>query len=141
MMFVSAVNLHNIPTVWPFCVGHVADALEHADGEMEIEDVLRYVLGGNWILWTVVDDHKIIASAVTEVVEYPRLRALRVITLGGRNMKKWLPEILTVWEQHAKEIGCHRLEASGRKGWSRASAKAMNDNGFRESMRVTVKDL
>ena len=140
-MFVTPVSLHNIGTVWPFCVGHVADALKHADGEMEIEDVLRYVLGGNWTLWTIVDDRKIIASAVTEIVDYPTLRALRVITLGGRNMKKWLPDLLTAWEKHAKNIGCNRLEASGRKGWSRASAKAMNHNVFRESMRVTVKDL
>ena len=61
-------------------------------------------------------------AVLLSVVEYPQKRALRVVGMGGdlgecmRDFQAYmmgLPEL-------AKQLGCNRLEATGRLGWVRA---------------------
>jgi hypothetical protein len=61
-------------------------------------------------------------AVLLSIVEYPQKRALRVVGMGGDLGKcmgdfqaymMGLPEL-------AKQLGCNRLEATGRLGWVRA---------------------
>ncbi len=64
---------------------------------------------------------------MTQVIDYPRLRELKVWLVGGRNMRAWVREAQDVLERFAKAYGCAVVASGGRKGWLRASA------GYRET--------
>jgi hypothetical protein len=57
------------------------------------------------------------AVLVTEIVVYPKLKALNVFLAAGN--KENIIEILPSVEQFAKAEGCSRLQMTGRKGWER----------------------
>ena len=54
---------------------------------------------------------------ITEIIEYPRLKAINLLFCGGdyKELQSMLPSI----EQFAKHFGCKRLYGGGRKGWLR----------------------
>ncbi len=54
---------------------------------------------------------------ITEIVEYPRMKALNLLFCGGdySELEQMLPSI----EKFAVHFGCKRLYGGGRKGWLR----------------------
>ncbi len=56
------------------------------------------------------------SACVTELAQYPRMKALRVFLAGGE-----LGELVNAaWpaiKSRASEWGCQRVEVTGRKGW------------------------
>jgi hypothetical protein len=85
-------------------------------------DVLDRLLCGHAKLWVSWDGEKVEAAIVTEIVQYPRMRELRVWLVGGRNMKAWVEEAQDILERFAKAYGCGVVCSGGRKGWLRASS-------------------
>lgn len=86
---------------------YVLDALEHANGELNGADVLAALLAQRMYLLT-VQCPRICGAVTCEVVEYPRKRAIRVVTLGGENFGDWshaLNAELLAW--------CQRIDAQG----------------------------
>jgi hypothetical protein len=90
-------------------------------------DVLEILLRGDAKLWVSWDGETVEAAIVTQVIDYPRLRELRVWLVGGRNMKAWVHEAQDILERFAKEYRCAVVSSGGRKGWLRASS------GYRET--------
>ncbi len=97
---------------WEAARPHLLAAVEYSKGTHDEMDLLRAVADGKATLW--LGD----ASAVlSEVVDYPRLRAHRLWLAGGD-----LEELLTMESAMADEallIGCTRQELCGRMGWQR----------------------
>ena len=112
---VKAIKPWLIPSYWGFVEKYIADALEHAHGELETSDVHEYLLAERMFLF-VAQGKKVYGAATCEVVQYVRKKAIRVVTLGGEDFDSWrnpLNEALTVW---GKTIGADRIEAYVRKG-------------------------
>lgn len=96
----------------------VEPALAHSYGELVYEDLMDLVKEDKAQLWLVfkTDTQDLAAACTTQVVKYPRLTALRVITLGGLRMSLWARDLDDALIEFAKKQGCKRMEAFGRKG-------------------------
>lgn len=74
-------------------------------------DILSSVAARRMHLWLVVREAALMCVTVTEVVEYPRLRAMRLVGLVGSRPRQWMHLIHGI-ERSAKEnFGCDRMEA------------------------------
>lgn len=59
------------------------------------------------------------ALAVTEIVQYPGTRRLRVRIVTGKDRHEWYAASLAAMEAWAAEIGCDAVEPICRRGWER----------------------
>jgi len=116
---------------WGRCKPWIEAALEYSLGTHTIEDVEAGIESGLFQFWSGKN-----CALVTEVVTYPRLKAMNYFLLGG-DLDELVNEIepaLTAW---AKSIGCDRVFGVGRKGFERAFRKS----GFSPAWYVIVKDI
>lgn len=92
----------------------IQEALDHAGGQRTIEDLYAAVLLGQMQLWLSPDGR---AAHFTELVQYPRLKCLRVVISAGdlSTLRDMTPRIAR-W---ALRQQCTRAEYIGRPGWSR----------------------
>ena len=91
---------------------HLLPALELCGGTHNEADLWNGLQSEKMQLWPGKE-----SAIVTEVIEYPRLRACHFWLVGG-DMDEVLemePEIVA-W---AKSSGCKKITASGRRGWER----------------------
>ncbi|MBP2311880.1 hypothetical protein [Azospirillum soli] len=90
----------------------LAKALEHGGGTHTVDDVWEAIEAGRMQLWRGQR-----SVMVTEVVQYPRLKAVRVFAAAG-DMAEVLEmeEVAAAW---GKQMGCQRIEGFGRPGWRR----------------------
>lgn len=89
-------------------------ALEHAGGTHTFDDVAERVADGRMQFWPGVK-----AAIVTEILEYPRLKALNFFLAGGvgglSEIEAMTPGILD-W---GRSVGCTQAVFTGRRGWER----------------------
>ena len=124
-----------IPVVFP----NVKALLEKAlDDGFSIEDIYVSLLRVNSILWLMTDEeYNIHGALVAEVIQYPRMKTIRVTLVGGKGLsfcKKPMIEALVAW---GKNVGAKRIEEVGRKGWERV----LMDEGFKYHSTFLVKEI
>jgi hypothetical protein len=93
------------------------------------DDVLALLLADKCQLWTGRE-----SVMVTEIVEYPKLRACRIFLAGGKLEE--LIEMADALADEASSIGVDRLEVNGRPGWAR-----MGDKLGWQPLGFCIKDL
>jgi hypothetical protein len=131
---VFLIEPDDIELVWDDVVPLIERALQHAEGELIPEDIKTHLDKGDLRLWIALEDKKTIAAMVTEIIQYPRKKIVRVITLAGRNMNMWY-DFLPMIEGYAISHGCSSLEAWARKGMKRK----LKD--WKHSYDIITKDL
>ena len=131
---VALVNSEDIELVWADVIPLVEKALSHAEGELIPSDIRKHLDTGDLRLWVALEDKDIIASMVTEIIQYPRKKIVRVITVAGKDMSMWY-EFLPMLEGYAVRNGCSSLEAWTRKGMTRK----LKD--WKHSYDIITKDL
>src|SRR5690606_27778643 len=96
-----------------------------------LDDVWDAISLGEIQVWTT--EHTII---VTEVQQYPRLRAEHLFLGGGRmeGIEQLIPEI----EAWAPSSGAQRIALAGRKGWERSFLAA---RGYAPQWSVMSREL
>lgn len=104
--------------VWITAGPLLAESIAMSRGRYEPRDVLEFCENGQMQLWLMATD-KIAAAAVTEIVNYPRKRVVRVVFAGGSLAKEWCDEFDAALEAFGRSWGCSATEASGRRGWKR----------------------
>lgn len=124
--------VHNL-THWDWYVDFVQKALDKSDGELAIQDIFVRLEDGRMGL---IDIHNK-AACVVEFMDYPQIRALRVVALGGHDMDEWLDELLDYLYRWAKENKMNRVEHMGRKGWGRA----LKNYGYKERYTFMARDI
>jgi len=75
--------------------------------------------------------------AVTEIIDYPLVSALRIVLLAGQDMAVWQRDLLETLESFATLHGATRLEAYGRKGFIRA----LKPLGFELAYYAVMKEI
>lgn len=105
-------------------------ALARAGGTHTYEDVLQLIRVGDMFFWPASK-----SCLVTEIVQYPRLRALHVFLAAGDLAE--IKEMETSLISFAKSLKCSALSMSGRKGWT----KALKELDWEESHITLVKKL
>ena len=99
----------------------VIEALEHAGDRYGPDDVLASLTAGKRQMWVPMDGAEVLGIVITEIIEYPRLKAATVFALAGKRFSEWFCH-LEVIEEWARSHGCAVVEMSGRRGWARRLA-------------------
>ena len=131
---VALVGSEDIGMIWDEVVPLIEKALVHAEGELVPGDIRKHLDSGDLRLWVALKDKDVIASMVTEIIQYPRKKIVRVITVAGKDMSMWY-EFLPMLEGYAIRKGCSSLEAWTRKGMTRK----LKD--WKHSYDIITKDL
>jgi hypothetical protein len=112
------------------CSKWLEAALEYSGGTHGIEDIAAGVKEGRYQFWPAPN-----AAAITEIIVYPRLKALNWFLAGGDldELKVMRPHV----ELWAKQHGCTRSTIAGRRGWERT----FKDEGYEPKWFVLSKEL
>ena len=79
---VFLIEAEDIDLVWDDVVPLIERALQHAEGELIPEDIKTHLDKGDLRLWIALEGKETIAAMVTEIIQYPRKKIVRVITLA-----------------------------------------------------------
>ena len=110
----------------PLRVGSdIRDALEHGNGEREVEDVIQELLRGDKQLWMKTINDDFVLTVITQVYDTPRKRVCEITYLGGEEVMGFIGDIKEI-ELWARENNCTDITVIGRKGWERA----LRDKGY-----------
>ena len=131
---VFLLEAEDIDLVWDDVAPLIKKALQHAEGELIPDDIKKHLDKGDLRLWVALEGKETIAAMVTEIIQYPRKKIVRVITLAGRDMGMWY-DFLPMIEGYAIRNGCSSLEAWSRKGM----ARKLKD--WKHSYDIITKDL
>jgi hypothetical protein len=88
-------------------------ALAHAGGTHTFEDIQAAVEAGSLQYWPGPR-----SAIVTEIIQYPRARALNFFLAGGELAE--LEAMYPLIEEWGRSQGCTVAVMSGRKGWERS---------------------
>ena len=115
------IEPHDIRKYWPHVMPLLKKATALSPGKVVVADILSQAEEGGLGVWAVVDarENAILAAFTTRVAIYPRSRALAVDFMGGGRMKEWIGIVDETLSDHARELGCTRLEGFGRDAWGR----------------------
>jgi hypothetical protein len=110
--------------VWARLTPYFAEALKHCYGELSESSIKALIAADKMQVWVALagEGAELLGCMLTECTEYPALRVLRIVLLQGINFKSWSGHARVALEIFAREQGCERLEASGRKGLARLLA-------------------
>ena len=108
-----------VPEVWDEAAPLIDKALAYTSGRFELEDIEVALAEGRMSLVVTFDGGEMIGAMTVEIVDYPRLRALRVIHVGGERYPEWMMAAKSVLDDGARRVGATRLEMEGRPGWER----------------------
>ncbi len=104
-------------SIWPKIEAQVGEALARSGGRFEARDVLAALYEGRQQLWLHAGKD-IDLVVITEVIQYPRKRALSIFLCVGRNRDSWIGHLADL-ESFGAERGCTLIEAWARPGWAR----------------------
>jgi len=125
----------DVPYVWEDVAPMLAKASVHSEGELEPEDFLEPLSTGEMQLWVAYEDNDIInAAMVTQFIQYPQKKILRIISLAGEDFKE-IKNFQAMIEGFAIKYGCTAIELWGRKGWK----KLLPD--WKDAYTVYTKEL
>jgi hypothetical protein len=120
--------------VWEEVAPLLARVAPHTEGELEPDDYIEPLTHGDMQLWVVVENKRVNAALITQIIPYPQKKVLRLISLAGEDFQE-IKGFLEMVEVFALKNGCSSLEMWGRKGWK----KLLSD--WRDSYIVYTKDL
>lgn len=84
------------------------------------EELVDLVLRGAVQVWVVDDINGPIKTVfMTEIIQSPNVRRLRICWLWGEDVEKSLEVMSSTIDKVAALGGCERIEVSGRKGWGK----------------------
>ena len=124
----------DVPYIWEEVAPLLAKVTPHTEGELEPDDFIEPLTHGDMQLWVVVEEKKVIAALVTQIIPYPQKKVLRLISLAGDDFNQ-IKDFLDMVEAFAVKCECGSLEMWGRKGWK----KLLSD--WKDSYVVYTKDL
>ena len=128
------VSPDDVPYIWDKIHDHLVSMTPHSEGELEPDAFYEAISEGAMQLWIALEEKELLASMITQIVTYPRKNVLRIISISGDDMYKWIDYIPTI-EDWALSMGCTSLECWGRKGW----LKVLKD--WKCSYHIITKDL
>ena len=128
---------HEVPLVYDDVLPIMRRADAWGRGHITAETILIECIARNMQLWVVgANQQDIKGVVVTQIIDYPEIRACRYVLAAGWDSHEWLKfdEVISVW---AKERGAEMMEAVGRPGW----LKAVKKLGWTSTMRLYEKEI
>lgn len=101
-------------------------ACAYSGGKYIAEDVMEYIKINHMQIWLAFDEDELDGFILTQVIDYPRAKALRFLCLTGVRIEGWqaFMEVIDDWipftqqvEDWGKSIGCKRSEIECPATW------------------------
>ena len=127
-MQVSVVLPEHIELIWPQIKEYLHGAAEYTFGRYTVDDIKKGLYDKPQHLWIAFEDAEMFGAVVTEIYEYPRMKALVMHFTGGKELPKWKAPMLKLLQKFAKDHQCDIIESYGRRGWG----KVFENDGFKE---------
>lgn len=105
-------------------------------GRLSMQDVKDAVKAQEMQLWG-LHDGILRAVMVTQIINYPQLRAVRIIAVAGKDMELWLDTLIETVGAWGAENGAHVVEFVGRRGWE----KVLTPKGFGHTQVFMTKTI
>jgi hypothetical protein len=122
-MKISAILQDDVEQVWSLIYGYMEGAAKYTHGRYTVDDIKSsFINNSNQQLWIAYDD-KIYGAVITEIIQYPQMRALIMHFTGGIELPKWKDKMLSVLRSFAKDANCQTIESFGRTGWKKVFSK------------------
>ena len=138
MIYIAGITSDKIDDVWDRCSKFIEMGINHSQCELSTIDYYDRLVNQEMQLWVVYDEEKQIKCALTtEVIEYPRKKVCRIVSLGGRNLDEWVERWLDILERWAEENDCDSIETYCRKGF----IKKLEKFGYTNTYTVLGKEL
>tara|TARA_R100000656_G_scaffold116956_1_gene90187 strand:+ start:109 stop:537 length:429 start_codon:yes stop_codon:yes gene_type:complete len=135
--FLSGIPANGVDEVWEQCESFIELASKKGQREMTIEDIRNFCKDKTMQLWVVHDEKATIQAVVTtQIIDYPRKKVCRIISLGGKDMDKWLDSIRII-EEWADAHDCVAMETFCRKGF----IKKLEKYSYEQIYAVLGKEL
>ena len=116
-MKVLPIKREHLYVVWDTVVPQIQSALEQGmmtdSPEFTTDDVMQFLLKGDWELMVVIDDHaKIHGSGVISYIDYPLHRIAHVVTMAGKGVCR--PDLLVQFKDILKSRGATKIQGFDR---------------------------
>ena len=134
---IQGITSQYVEQAWEYVEGYIADALKHGIGEYLPEDIKTACKEQRMQLWIKYEEDKVKGAFVTQILDYPRVKVLLVLLLGGNEFIKWRDEVDEVLQRFGKENNCKFVEFFGRKGWG----NRLKDINYKEQVRMFSKEI
>ena len=119
----SAISPEQVADLWPQISPGLEDLLEHYTlGKWTAPEVLENLQAGEWQLFVISDDIRILACLVCSILEGHK-KTLEIGLCWGAGANSWTGEVNAAFEQIALEMGCEQLALDGRPGWRNMARK------------------
>lgn len=137
MYLVRGIPSHLVDRMWPFAEPYIKRALDHAAGEFSPDDLRESCRDRDAQLWLVSTGNRVVGAMTTEIVEYPKRKHCRVITIAGSGFDEWIATVDDTLVDWSRAQGCDALEAYVRRGF----VKRLDPLGYRHKYSVVTKKL
>ena len=97
----------------------IAPAVLRQSHNVTMQDVEDDIRGGGSVMWLIHLEDKLVAAMTTVVVKHPQRRNLKIEFVGGKRMRQWMGEALSLMRKLALDAGLDAIEADGRKGFEK----------------------
>lgn len=113
------VGKQDVNGVWDKVEPFIVKALKRWIPAWRPADLKKDIENDTMQLWIAYNDEekKVYGVCMTQVMQYPLLKALHVFLVGGIDFKKWQNNWVEAAEKRAREEKCDILQATGRRGW------------------------
>lgn len=131
-MPICDVPIPFIESIWPQVKPFVVRVLDRDPvGRYQPIDVLQSLLLGTtrlWVSWNEAEQ-RVEAAVVTEVIQFPRVKEMRIWIVGGDNMKAWVYEVRDMLEAFARDQECAVITGGMRRGWIKIGGPGWVETG------------
>lgn len=90
---------------------HLARMAEASGGRYETVDILAALASRRMLMWLVVEGADLECVFVTEIIQYPRLRAMRAVGVSGHRARRWMRLVADMERVSKEQFGCTKAEA------------------------------
>ena len=123
---------------WYLIVEGVERSLVHGTGDVSSYDLFIECLAATSQCWIREDEFGIIHGvAVTRIKECKQYKELVIVCTTSDGWFDHGPEILEMFEEFARGVGCKYTSVYGRRGWKRA----LEQYGYKEPFITLMKEL
>ena len=114
----TGISKHHIPQIWDVVAPMLQKAINKSQKDYSVDDIFNFLMSDDMQLWAWLEDKKIIACCISQIVNYPQRKVCQLPYIAGSGLRRFLEaeEIIIKW---AKMNDCTQLEGCARDGWLR----------------------
>jgi hypothetical protein len=90
---------------------HLEKMAQGSNGRYEASDLYADLAGGRMLLWVTLEGSEIRCVLLGQIMDYPRVKALRLTGLVGTHPYRWRRLLSLVEDQARHQFGCAMIES------------------------------